>query len=223
DKVYADGGIWPYRENDRLGGHDPYSTSKACCELVVDSYRKSFFDERGVRVATARAGNVIGGGDFGADRLVPDIVRAWLAKKKLEIRMPEAVRPWQHVLEPLHGYLLLAECLYHQTEGIDGIPFDVGWNFGASADDMQPVQNVVNRMAACFENTKDYEIKSNGPHETSCLTLDSSMAHHHLKWKPVWSFVDALAKTASWYRWWRDGEDMRAFTERQIEEYEAGL
>jgi len=219
DKVYEDAGIWPYRENDRLGGHDPYSASKACVELVVDSYRKSFFREAGVRIATARAGNVIGGGDFGEYRIVPDIVRAWLKGEGLKLRHPGAVRPWQHVLEPLHGYLLLAERLCCP----DGDGFEEGWNFGPATEDVRTVSEIV----VCMTNWlyggagEHFEVENILPpvKETDCLLLDSTKARRLLEWKPEYDALTAVSETAKWYRAWHAGCNMREFTLGQIRDY----
>lgn len=206
---------WGYREIDRLGGRDPYSNSKACSELVTQAYRQSFFQAEGsVRIASARAGNVIGGGDWSKDRLVPDIVRGFSTEEGVRLRNPAAVRPWQHVLDPLSGYLLLAEKLA-SSSGYDG-----GWNFGPSAGDEHPVKDVADAVLAALGAGKLLvEPDPNGPHEAKLLTLDCSKAHARLGWMPKLQFRDAIAMTAGWYAAWRKGENMKAFTLAQIRNY----
>lgn len=188
--------LWPYRENDRLGGHDPYSNSKACAELVVDSYRRSFLSSKGVLVATARAGNVIGGGDMACDRLVPDAVRAFAKGAPLEIRCPGATRPWQHVLDPLHGYLLLAQSL------LQGDPESAeAFNFGPP--DEHTVGEVVNTLTSLWGDGASVETPDGEhPHEASRLHLDSRKAHHKLGWKPHFDFHRALEATITFYKSW---------------------
>jgi len=214
---------WGYRENDELGGYDPYSSSKACAELVTASYRCSFFNpaaygEHGTGVATARAGNVIGGGDWAEDRLIPDCMRALLGGRRLVIRHPEAIRPWQHVLEPLAGYLVLAQCLYER-----GDAFSEAWNFGPYDEDARPVgwlvEYVVKKWGGGVEIEKEQSV---GPHEAHYLKLDWSKARERLQWRPRWRLADALEKTIEWTRAYERGEDVRAVCERQIEEYMAG-
>ncbi|WP_374606447.1 CDP-glucose 4,6-dehydratase [Thermomonas sp.] len=206
DKVYSElsrpGG---YREADPLGGHDPYSTSKACAELVSDCYRKSFFGATGadVRIATARAGNVIGGGDWAEDRLVPDLVRAVNAGEPLRVRNPAAIRPWQHVLEPLSGYLRLGQCLWNDA-GIAG-----AWNFGPAAEGEVSVHSLVERLAARWAafGVEALGVEPDGKdhdHEAAILRLDSGKARLHLAWQPVWNIDTALARTAAWYRAFHD-------------------
>ena len=195
DKVYleqpADTG---YREDHPLGGHDPYSTSKACAELVTECYRKSFFAGTGPAAATARAGNVIGGGDWSEDRLVPDMVRAASTHSTLQIRNPEAVRPWQHVLEPLAGYLRLGELL------LAGNPVEGPWNFGPDSDSTMPVQVLVSLMQSYWPTLRVAHQPGVHPHEAKTLQLDSSKARLQLGWKPVWSAESALQSTICWYR-----------------------
>lgn len=196
DKVYANQEwLWGYRENDRLGGHDPYSASKAACELVVDSYRKSFFQsEDAPLLASARAGNVIGGGDWSQDRLIPDLVRATTQSKLLEIRSPLATRPWQHVLESLNGYLLLGEQLLkgnrHCAEP---------WNFGPDPKDNLTVAEVLRRMKAYWPDLDWQQTKEPQPHETNLLYLDNSKSKIKLNWHPVWNLEQSLRATAQWY------------------------
>jgi CDP-glucose 4,6-dehydratase len=197
DKCYSnDGRTDGYRESDRLGGHDPYSNSKACAELVTQCFRDSFFAAQGVGVATARAGNVIGGGDYAADRLIPDAVRALSAGSKPELRNPAAVRPWQHVLEPLNGYCLLAEKLAANPEA-----FAKGWNFGPPPEDVASVATVVGQLARHWDQPGDFSPQAGDhPHEAEMLTLDSSMAVRELGWAPRLSLGTAVGWTADWYR-----------------------
>jgi len=211
---------WGYREADRLGGHDPYSSSKAAAELVTAAYRNSYFGREefarhGVALASARAGNVIGGGDWAEDRLIPDIVRSFAAGRSVRIRSPQAVRPWQHVLEPVGGYLLLARQLYEA-----GMLCAEAWNFGPEDSDAKSVEWVVERISSLYGNgaswTKDEDCH---PHETSYLKLDISKARQRLRWSPRWSLERALAATVNWYRAWSAGADMHEFTLRQIDEY----
>jgi CDP-glucose 4,6-dehydratase len=195
DKVYMEQTTEAgYREDHQLGGHDPYSTSKACAELVTECYRKSFFPDAGPRVATARAGNVIGGGDWSEDRLVPDLVRAASTGATLHIRNPEAIRPWQHVLEPLSGYLRLGELL------LTGNAVEGPWNFGPDADATMPVQALVSSMQSHWPTLHVAVQHGMHPHEAKTLQLDSSRAKEHLDWKPVWSAGTTLQSTIRWYR-----------------------
>jgi CDP-glucose 4,6-dehydratase len=215
---------WAYRENDRLGGKDPYSSSKACAELVTSAYRQSFFT-RGVSasptmVATVRAGNVIGGGDWAADRLVPDVVRGFLAGEPVRVRSPHAVRPWQHVLEPVSGYLTLARRLVE-----DGDPHSAlqdGWNFGPSEEDARSVEWIVERMCERWGEGAAW-VRDENPHppEATILKLDSSRARAELGWRPRLALPDALDWTVQWYRASQHGDDLRAVTERQIADYQA--
>ena len=187
---------WGYRETDRLGGHDPYSASKACTELVVASYRKAFFNTPDSSLlASVRAGNVIGGGDWSEDRLIPDMVRAIKDNKTLEIRSPNATRPWQHVLESLSGYLLLGQNLLQGRQD-----FAQAWNFGPHRDGNRSVGDVLSSMKKEWP-ALDWKItRSPQPHEANLLYLDSSKAHQHLDWEPVWSIDESITATAAWYR-----------------------
>lgn len=210
--------VWPYREQDALGGHDPYSSSKACVELLCASWRESFLREAGVALATARAGNVIGGGDWSADRLLPDIFRAWQAGEALALRYSQAVRPWQHVLDPLHGYLGLLQGLMEQ-----GSPLDSAWNFGPDADGVATVGEVVEQLARLWPGEACWQEESgNAPHEARLLTLDSSKARRQLGWRPRWSLKEALERTFDWHHAWCAGEDMQAFSRAQIAAYQGG-
>ncbi len=212
---------WAYRESEPMGGHDPYSNSKGCAELVTSAYRASFFMPsagRPGRIASARAGNVIGGGDWAPDRLVPDIVRSFGCKHPVEIRSPHAIRPWQHVLEPLSGYLRLAELLASD----DGAKFAEGWNFGPPDEDCQPVSYIVNRLATFWGNGASWSLSDKlQPHEASFLKVDASKARAQLGWKSRLRLDEALAWTAEWYRAQRDGEAVAALTTAQIGRYES--
>ena len=206
--------LWGYRENEALGGFDPYSSSKACAELVTAAYRQSFLQAQGVAVASARAGNVIGGGDWAEDRLIPDFLRALDAKTALMIRSPESTRPWQHVLEPLSGYLLLAEKLFTEGES-----YAEAWNFGSDDSDAKPVRWIVEQLAHLRPDLMWQCNTAPQPHEAHYLKLDSSKAKQRLNWQARWQLAKALAKTLAWHEAWRGGETMRAFTLAQINEY----
>lgn len=211
-----------YRETDPLGGYDPYSSSKAGAEIVTSAYRSSFFNPEDyknhqVAIATARAGNVIGGGDWSAERLIPDLVRALMRGETLTIRNPKSARPWQHVLEPLHGYLLLAQKLVE-----DGPRFSGAWNFGPDQQDHITVEEIIDLLQA--ELKKSVPIKTSQEpqlHETNLLRLDSSKAREHLDWKPKFSIRDSLEWTAYWVREYLDGAAMNAITRQQINAYSA--
>jgi len=215
DKVYENSGEGrAFDEQDRLGGHDPYSNSKACCELVTGSFRDSFF-ERGPPLATARAGNVIGGGDWSPDRLIPDCVRALKSGQTVNLRYPDAVRPWQHVLEPLSGYLVLARALIERPTGI---PHAV--NFGPDPASFCTVREVVDAFSARFGGKPGWH-RDPGVHplEAQALTLSSSLAQRSLGWRPTLDVTASLAWTADWYRAHAAGEDMLAFSRAQIARY----
>lgn len=206
---------WSYRENEPMGGHDPYSASKGCAELVTASMRRSFFAEgSSAGIASARAGNVIGGGDWSTDRLIPDIVNAFTADEEVVIRMPEAVRPWQHVLEPVRGYIMLAERLASGENGMDE-----GWNFGPAESDAREVGWIVEQMAKGWGDGAGFRIERDGPHEAKLLKLDCSKAHGLLGWKPRLGLDTALEWVIDWYRAQVDGQDMRAFSMQQINTY----
>ncbi|MEJ7808408.1 MAG: CDP-glucose 4,6-dehydratase [Telluria sp.] len=206
--------VWGYRETEAMGGFDPYSSSKGCAELITSAYRQSFLEPAGVALASARAGNVIGGGDWAADRLVPDFLRAMDAGEVLKIRSPKATRPWQHVLEPLSGYLMLAERLY-----TDDTRFTEAWNFGPGDEGARPVSWIVERMAEMRKGVTWLCNERQQPHEANYLKLDSSKAHKRLNWKPRWSLQTALEKTVEWHEAWRKAEDMKAITLLQIHDY----
>lgn len=205
--------FWGYRENDALGGHDPYSTSKACAELIVSSYRQSFLHDGPVLVASARAGNVIGGGDWTADRLVPDVMRRTARKEVVTIRNPDSFRPWQHVLEPLSGYLLLGQVLLEGRK-----EFAQAWNFGPDDSDHMNVLTVVKGLQECWPEVA-YEISTDTakPREAGLLKLDCSRARSLLGWKPVWGRDVMLKKTAGWYRYFYKSNQV--LSESQINEY----
>ena len=207
---------WGYRENEPMGGHDPYSNSKGCAELVVSAYQRSFFHTPDTAaVASARAGNVIGGGDWAEDRLIPDILRAFEKQQSVIIRNPLSTRPWQHVLEPLSGYLVLAQRLWQ-----DGKAFAEGWNFGPKDDDCQPVQWILDKMVHFWGDGAHYEIdKSEQPHEANFLKLDCSKAAMRLKWHPKWRLEQTLEQIVHWHRAWLEGDDMQAKCLQEIEKY----
>lgn len=223
DKCY-DNKEWPwgYRENDRLGGYDPYASSKACSEVLTASFRSSFFSpgEHGtthhVTVATARAGNVIGGGDWARDRLMPDCVRAHLAGKRLTVRNPGAVRPWQHVLEPLSGYLVLAEASFQP-----GASFGEAWNFGPNDEDSKSVEWILDKIANTFAGFPGYALASSlGPKESFILRLDSSKSRQRLGWRPRWTVDKAVASTWEWLEAYiRSPKTIRDVCASQVSEY----
>lgn len=211
---------WGYRENDPLGGYDPYSNSKACAELVTTAYRNSFFNaneykKHGVAVASARAGNVIGGGDWAEDRLIPDFVRAVSKGEEVKLRSPYAIRPWQHVIEPLAGYMRLAERLFH-----DGPDYAGPWNFGPEDNSARNVKYITKRFAEFWGGGFSFVLdKDTQPHEASFLKLDCSQAKAKLDWMSLWNIDEALKRTVDWYKAWFKSEDMLSITENQIVEY----
>jgi len=212
--------VWGYRENEAMGGHDPYSNSKGCAELVTAAYRSSYFNptsygDHGVALASARAGNVIGGGDWATDRLIPDCVRALLRGEKIAIRNPHAIRPWQHVLEPLSGYMFLAQKLYEE-----GACFAAGWNFGPDDNDAKPVEWIVRRMCADWGEGASYEIdRGEHPHEAHYLKLDCSKAKAELGWHPRWNLDTAIDRSIEWARAYQQNRNLRDICLQQIEEY----
>ncbi len=212
---------WGYRENEPMGGFDPYSSSKGCAELVTAAYRNSFFNptkysEHQVALASARAGNVIGGGDWAQDRLIPDILAAFEKSEPAIIRNPHATRPWQHVLEPLRGYLTLAEKLCSE-----GVAFAEGWNFGPNSDDVRPVEWIVGQLAQKWSHGASWQIDAGDhPHEASYLKLDISKASQRLNWQPIMRLDQALGMIVDWVRAKQAGADLRAFTLAQIQAYQ---
>lgn len=208
--------VWGYREDEPMGGHDPYSNSKGCAELVSSAYRRSFLSSEGIALATARAGNVIGGGDWADDRLVPDILRSLEKGVPVEIRNPHAIRPWQHVLEPIAGYLLLAERLFEE-----GQAFSEGWNFGPAESEAQPVQRLVEALCTEWGKGATWKLQPGAhPHEANYLKLDISKARQRLHWEPRWSLQISLTRIVEWHRAWMAGADMRAVCFEQISQYE---
>lgn len=207
---------WGYRETDTLGGYDPYSNSKACAELVASAYKQSFFQKLGIHSATARAGNVIGGGDWAEDRLIPDMVRAIMGKQSIVLRNPAATRPWQHVLEPLSGYMLVARQLYEHGE-----QYAEGWNFGPRQDDVQTVEAIVKQfLQRWLDQHQGYTIEESlQKHEAQLLMLDCSKANYKLGWEPVWNVSKALDATASWYSDYYSGKSSLLLCTEQIMQY----
>lgn len=212
--------VWGYREGEPMGGYDPYSSSKACSELITAAYRSSFLalanlPGQGAAVATARAGNVIGGGDWATDRLIPDCINALLRGEKIRIRNPHAIRPWQHVLEPLSGYLMLARRLYQ-----DGSEFASPWNFGPSDEDARPVEWIVRRICTLWGADAEYDVDTGDhPHEAHYLKLDCSKARSVLDWHPRWGLEKALAMIVEWNRRYCSGDDLRDVCREQIADY----
>jgi len=212
--------VWGYRENEPMGGYDPYSNSKGCAELVTSAYRQSYFSpekyaQHKVAIASARAGNVIGGGDWSEDRLIPDAIKAFEAKQALVIRNPLATRPWQHVLEPLSGYLILAQALYEQ-----GPIYDGGWNFGPRDEDARSVQDVINLLIKNWGSIASWQQDhTEQPYESHALKLDISKAYQYLRWTPKWSLEQAVEKIVQWQMGLRDNMDMRALSLGQIKFY----
>ena len=219
DKVYHNNEwSFPYRESDVLGGHDPYSASKAASEIVIASYRDAYFRERGVAVATARAGNVIGGGDWSEDRLIPDAVRAWQAAIPLAIRNPKAIRPWQHVLEPLYGYLTLARMLWQKPE-LAG-----AYNFGPCTHETATVGEVIRQACTTFgHGDVIYGDSKTGPHEAGRLSLEIAKAREALGVNPKWPLAESVRRTMAWYNAQHQGKDARDLCEADIDAYEAIL
>jgi CDP-glucose 4,6-dehydratase len=209
--------VWGYRENEPMGGHDPYSSSKGCSELVTSAYRRSFFQQAGIALASVRAGNVIGGGDWSVDRLTPDVLRAFETNTPVVIRSPNAIRPWQHVLEPLSGYLMLAQALSEEGE-----KYSSGWNFGPNDEDAKPVQWIVEQMTSKWGGDVTWtQDKGDHPHEANYLKLDISKAKSQLGWKPVWNLDQALEKIIDWHKAWLSRADMRSLCEQQIAAYQS--
>lgn len=198
DKCYENREIdIAYKETDPMGGFDPYSSSKGCAELVTSAYKESFFKNNNIGIASVRAGNVIGGGDWAEDRLIPDILRAFESNKPVIIRNPQATRPWQHVLEPLSGYLLLAENLYNFPS-----EFSEGWNFGPNYNDVKPVGSILNHITRLWPGSSWQLDTTENPHEANLLKLDISKAKLKLNWKPTWNLETSLEKIVQWHRDW---------------------
>jgi CDP-glucose 4,6-dehydratase len=216
--------VWGYRENEPMGGYDPYSNSKGCAELVASAYRSSYFNpvkfaDHGVALASARAGNVIGGGDWAEDRLIPDIMRAIVKGQPVDIRNPQAIRPWQHVLEPLSGYLILAQKLYE-----DGAQYGEGWNFGPNDEDARPVSWIADRLTKTWGEGASWKLDGGDhPHEAHYLKLDCSKAKARLAWHPKWDLEEALGTIIDWHRARQSDKNMREVTLGQIAAYNSQL
>jgi CDP-glucose 4,6-dehydratase len=208
---------WGYRENEPMGGHDPYSSSKGCAELVTSAYRRSYFNgSDSAAVASARAGNVIGGGDWAEDRLIPDIIRAFDKNEPVIIRNPQATRPWQHVLEPLSGYLVLAQHLFNE-----GDKFAEGWNFGPKDESAQPVGWILDKMVKEWGPGANWKLDQNdNPHEAGFLKLDCSKAASRLQWKPKWDLEDILPRIVNWHKNWKEGSSARELCLEEIRSYQ---
>jgi len=216
---------WGYREDEAMGGYDPYSNSKGCAELVTAAFRSSFFNstnykDHGVAVASARAGNVIGGGDWAVDRLIPDFIRAIVAGETVIIRSPNAIRPWQHVLEPLSGYLLLAENLYNH-----GSKYAEAWNFGPDDSDAKSVEWIVNQLVNNWGLDVGFKIDSSEAnlHEAHFLKLDCSKARMQLGWKPQWNSTEAIRRICAWHKAYIVGQDMKKYTLDEIKQYQSAI
>ena len=205
---------WGYRESEAMGGYDPYSSSKGCAELVTSAYRRSFLQESGVGLASARAGNVIGGGDWSGDRLIPDILNAFENNETVIVRNPKSTRPWQHVLEPLSGYLILAQKLYESP-----LDYAEGWNFGPKDDDVKPVEWILDEMVKKWSGAS-WQLDGNShPHEAGCLKLDISKAKLKLNWQPIWRLDETLERITDWHQAWIDKKDMQKICLNQINEF----
>lgn len=210
---------WGYREVDALGGMDPYSSSKACAELVTAAYRTSFFKSKGINIATARAGNVIGGGDWAQDRLIPDCMRALENSEEIIVRNPQAIRPWQHVLDALYGYLLLAEQLYKNEQ-----PVDSAWNFGPDINAEISVAHIVQNICKLWGENAAYHFESaNALHEAKFLKVDNAKARQYLGWKPIWNIDESVKNTVEWYKAYLENADMKQLCLKQIDEYQGKI
>jgi len=219
DKCYEnDGRSEGYKEDDKMGGYDPYSSSKGCAEIVASAYRRSFLQDQGVGLASVRAGNVIGGGDWADDRLIPDILRSFEKNEPVIIRNPKATRPWQHVLEPLSGYLVLAQKMYR-----DQNKYAEGWNFGPNEQDVKSVDWILNKMIAKWPNSSWELDSSSNPHEANFLQLDISKAESKLGWKPIWELSHTLEKIIDWHQAWINKEDMQTVCLSEIKAYMADM
>ena len=212
--------VWGYQEDEPMGGYDPYSNSKGCAELVASAYRNSYFnnaryDEHGVALASCRAGNVIGGGDWADDRLIPDILRAFETNSPVVVRNPHAIRPWQHVLEPLSGYLLIAENLFHH-----GPAYAEGWNFGPNDSDARPVDYIADKLVTLWGEQARWQLDGAvHPHEAGYLKLDCSKARQRLNWEPRWNLDETLERIVKWHKAWLNHDDMRQYTINEINDY----
>jgi len=210
--------VWGYREDEPMGGYDPYSSSKGCAELVTSAYRRSFLVEQGIGLASARAGNVIGGGDWADDRLIPDILSAFEKDQPVVIRNPASTRPWQHVLEPLSGYLVLAQALYDNPTD-----YAEGWNFGPKDDDAQPVSWILDKMTQQWQGAS-WQLDTNvQPHEAGYLKLDISKAKARLHWQPTWSLEITLNKTIQWHKAWLTGKNMQLYCLTEIVQFQQNM
>lgn len=215
DKCYEnDGRLNGYNEQDPMGGYDPYSSSKGCAELLTSSYRRSFFEEKGIGLASVRAGNVIGGGDWADDRLLPDILRSFEKNEPVIIRNPDAIRPWQHVLEPLSGYLLLLQKLWKEPK-----LYSESWNFGPNNDDIKSVKWIIENMIELWPGNSWKLDEKNNAHESSVLSLDISKALNNLGWTPSWDLQITLKRILKWHRDWLDGADMHRISLSEINEF----
>ena len=215
DKCYENLGLdKSFSETDPMGGFDPYSSSKGCSELVTASYRSSFLNDLGIGVATARSGNAIGGGDWASDRLIPDIIRSFELNKSVIVRNPNSTRPWQHVLEPLSGYLLLAQKLYDDNQ-----EYSESWNFGPNEKDIKPVNWILDKMISLWPNAH-WSLDDNlNPHEASFLTLNITKAKKQLDWKPIWKLDQTLESIINWHKAWKNKEDIKLLCLKEIKEY----
>jgi len=211
--------IWGYRENDQLGGHDPYSASKGAAEIVFSAYTRSYFSLReNFGAATARAGNVIGGGDWAADRIIPDCIRAIQKDEPIKLRNPNATRPWQHVLEPINGYLALGVKLYNNPEAFNG-----SWNFGPSTSQIRTVEEVANSIVQHIgKGSVEIDVSDQNQHEANLLQLNCDKARQLLDWSPMWGVDKTLAMTAEWYKVFMDGGGIEAITKAQLQDYYQG-
>jgi CDP-glucose 4,6-dehydratase len=215
DKCYEnDGRSHGYSEDDKIGGYDPYSCSKGCAELVTSSYRKSFIHNKGIGLASVRAGNVIGGGDWAKDRLIPDILRSFEKGETVVIRNPNATRPWQHVLEPLSGYLLLTQKMFNDHQN-----YSEGWNFGPNEKDVKPVEWILNKMILNWPNSNWTLDKDSNPYEADSLKLDISKAKSKLDWAPTWQLDYAIEQIVSWHKSWLSKENMQSLCLKEIQKY----
>ena len=216
DKCYENNEhLTGYKETDPMGGYDPYSSSKACSELLSASYRRSFLTESGVALATARAGNVIGGGDWSENRILPDAIKAFMNNNRLLVRNPIAIRPWQHVLEPLRGYLILCQQLISNP-----IEYSSAWNFGPNESGARSVAEIVDIIVNCWgEDAGWYQGSIDNHHEAKYLKLDCSKAEKELKWKSIWTLQNSIIETVKWYKASINNENMNKFTINKIEKY----